>query len=261
MCVGTGARSSAPVGSADAGWLRRAAHAMGEAALEALSPTRCVGCERPGELLCAACRDRMVRIDPATACPRCGAPFGSMLCTECDASSPSALGCCLAACVFEGPAAQLVRAYKDGGERRLASVITGYLARAVLAASAAAPREYGSLAQAEAVTFIPVTAEAFSRRGFDHMEQVARACAELLGLPLLDTMVKHGRADQRRLDRAGRLRQAGSAYEVVVPVAGRHLLMLDDVITTGATLQAAARALRAAGARRVDAAALARVWG
>lgn len=261
MCVGTGARSSAPAGSADAGWLHRIAYTMGETALEALSPTRCVGCERPGELLCTACRDRMVRIDPATACPRCGAPFGSMLCTECDTSSPSALGCCLAACVFEGPVAQLVRAYKDGGERRLASVIAGYLAEEVLTASAAAPRAYGSLGQAEAVTFIPVTAEAFSRRGFDHMEQVARACAELLGLSLLDTMVKHGRADQRRLDRAGRLRQAGSAYEVVVPVAGRHLLMLDDVITTGATLQAAARALQAAGARRVDAAALARVWG
>ncbi len=261
MRVGIGARSSAPAGSAGAGWLRRTAYAMGEAALEALSPTRCVGCERSGELLCAACRDRMVRIDPATACPRCAAPFGSMLCTECDAASPSALGCCLAACVFEGPFAQLVRAYKDGGERRLAPVIAGYLARAVLTASAAAPRAYGSLARVEAVTFIPVTAEAFSRRGFDHMEQVAQACAELLGLPLLDTMVKHGRADQRRLDRAARLRQAGSAYEVVVPVAGRHLLMLDDVITTGATLQAAARALQAAGARRVDAAALARVWG
>lgn len=261
MCVGIGARWRAVEEPLDAGWLQRVAHAVGEVALEALSPTRCASCERPGELLCAACRDRVVRIDPATACPRCGAPFGSMLCTECDASSPSALGCCLAACVFDGPPSRLVRAYKDGGERRLAPLIAGYLAEAVRAAPAAAPRAFGSLARVEAVTFVPVTAEAFARRGFDHMEQVARDCAEQLGLPLLDTMVKHGRADQRRLNRADRLQQAGGAYEVVVPVAGTRLLVLDDVITTGATLQAAASALVAAGAQRVDAAALARVWG
>ena len=55
---------------------------MREAALEAISPTRCAGCERPGALVCDDCIARITPIDPAHACTRCGAPFGDVLCTR-----------------------------------------------------------------------------------------------------------------------------------------------------------------------------------
>lgn len=263
------ARSAADAGKVGreppAGELRAAGQPLGvktrELLLETLAPTRCACCERPGALLCDMCRERMVRIDPAHACPHCGAPFGELLCTECHGEA-GCVGRCVAAMVFEGPPAKIVRAYKDGGERRLASLIARSMLQAVREAEAVAPDRFaGMLSQADAVVFVPDTAEAFARRGFDHMEAVARAVAQEAGAPYLDALAKRGRADQRRLGRAGRRLQAAGAYEVVAPVRGVRVLLLDDVLTTGATLNAAAAALLRAGASRVDALAFARVWG
>lgn len=202
-----------------------------------------------------------MRVDPAFACLRCGAPFGFLLCTEC-LHVPTALDRCLAATVFDGTPARIVRAYKDGGERRLAAELASIMRNAARDAELFAPERYGGLlSRADAFAFVPVTASAFRRRGFDHMEAVARALAEMAGVPLVDALVKHGADDQRELSRDERLAHSRGAYEVVEPVLGKRLLLLDDVITTGATMNAAAEALKAAGAARVDGLAFARVWG
>ena len=255
-----------------------------EAALEVLSPTRCAGCERPGELICKECLARIQVIDPVHACLRCGAPFGDLLCTECGAGADEdaaqrgagaeratpgrsgshldgALDRCLAATVFADPVPRIIRTYKDAGERRLGALIAELMFDAAEHAEQVAPERYGGLlGHVDAVTFVPVTATAFSARGFDHMEDVARRFCELAGLPLVDALVKHGSADQRELGRAERQERSRDVYEVVEPVAGMRLLLLDDVITTGATMRAAASALHAAGAAHVDALAFARVW-
>ena len=234
--------------------LPRIAHAL----LELLSPTRCVGCERPGTLLCENCLSRIAWIDPASSCLACGAPFGAIVCTECrGAATP--LTWCMAAAAFEDPVPRLIRAYKDHGEQRAAYVIAELLAAYYRAAQERAGERLAGCAP-DAVTFVPVTAQAYRRRGFDHMEQVALITADKIGLPLVDALAKHGSADQRNFGRQGRLEQARGAYEVVARVDGRSLLLLDDVITTGATVNAAAGALLAQGASRVAALALARVW-
>lgn len=231
-----------------------------EGALEALSPTRCAGCERPGALICERCLHEFTLIDPELCCTNCGAPFGSLLCTECR-GEPGACDRVLACAVYEGPAPRIIRAYKDAGERRLARPIAELLADTAEHAEAAAPVRYtGILSAADAIVFVPVTSEAFTRRGFDHMESVARELAAISGRPLLDALAKHGRGDQRKLDRAGRLSSAEGLYQVMAPVDGLHLLLVDDVITTGATINAAAAALMHAGASSVDVLALARVW-
>ncbi len=274
---------------------------------ELLSPTRCASCERPGELVCGECLRKMTRIDPAHACPLCGAPFGELVCTECrgeatavdrclaaavfegpparivraykDGGEPlcgapfgelvctecrgeaTAVDRCLAAAVFEGPPARIVRAYKDGGERRLAVEIAQLMVGAARDAERSAPDRYaGLLSDADALVFVPVTAEAYRRRGFDHMEAVAREASRACGAPVVDALLKHGSADQREFSREERLASSRDVYEVVEDVRGARLLLLDDVITTGATVGAAAAALKRAGARRVDALAFARVW-
>ena len=228
------------------------------AMLELLSPTRCAGCEQPGTLLCPACRARMRWIDPATACLRCGAPFGAVACTECR-NAPSPLAWCLACAAYEEPVPQLVKAYKDGGERRLAAVLAELMAAQYLNAWQEAGEKLARCVP-EAIAFVPATGAAFRQRGFDHMEAVARELSSLIGLPVLDALAKHGSADQRKAGRSGRFAQARGAYEVVENVSGRSLLLIDDVITTGATVNAAGEALTAAGAARVAALALARVW-
>lgn len=235
-----------------------------DATLELLSPTRCVACEHPGALVCDACAARIVTIDPVFACLRCGAPFGSLLCTECQSESSQddqGANNCLAACVFEGVPAHIVRAYKDGGERRLAAWIAHALFDAAHRAQKAVPKRMDAFAlDADAVVFVPATPAAYRRRGFDHMEAVAREFSNLMGIPVLDALAKWDACDQRKLGRGGRLANAADAYDVVEPVAGMRLLLIDDVITTGATMGSCAEVLKRAGAVKIDCLAFARVW-
>ena len=161
-------------------------------ALEALSPTRCAGCERSGALICQDCLASLALIDPCHSCIRCGAPFGDLLCTECSVEGTSsamaeALDRCLACAVYAHPLPRIIKAYKDAGERRLAPYLAELLYDTALHAQVAASDRYGGvLSGADAVVFVPATAAAFRRRGFDHMEAIARSFCDLSGVPLLD---------------------------------------------------------------------------
>lgn len=252
-----------------------------ETARELLWPTRCVGCDLPGELLCEECRAKMPWITQRWACPRCGAPFGWLTCTECtecredapDAdprsdqpkapSSPSPLDACVCACTFEGPAARLVTCLKDAHELRLAPIIAAAMAGALEEAEAwqnpdGTPRI--DLTHTDALCFVPATPEAFARRGFDHMELVSRELARLTNIPLADVLIRDRGADQRKLSKDERARNLKNTIGVIDDVSGLSILVADDVRTSGASLNEAARALKERGAARVSAVSLARVW-
>lgn len=172
-----------------------------------------------------------------------------------------ALDRCLACAVYAHPLPRIIKAYKDAGERRLAPYLAELLYDTALHAQVVAPDRYGGvLSGADAVVFVPATAAAFRRRGFDHMEAIARPFCELSGVPLLDALVKYGHGDQRELGREERRERARGMYETVEDVRGKHLLLIDDVITTGATMAAASAELKRAGAAAVDGLAIARVW-
>ena len=99
---------------------RRFARKAADAALELLYPTRCVGCEMPGELICDECREALPWIEQRCACPVCGAAFGSMTCTGCEGDwEPRAT---VAALGFSGAAARMATCLKDYHELRLAPV-------------------------------------------------------------------------------------------------------------------------------------------
>ena len=108
--------------------------------------------------------------------------------------------------------------------------------------------------------FVPATPAAYARRGFDHMEGVSRSLSGMLGLPLADVLARPEARDQRRLGREERLANAASSTRVVGDVTGCSLLLVDDVVTTGASVRACARDLLAHGAESVTACALARTW-
>ena len=101
-----------------------------EGLAELLFPTRCAGCEMPGAVLCESCRDALPRVEPSGACPRCGAPFGYLVCTECW-SREWAFEAALAVGSLEAPLARAVVLHKDAGERRLAAVFGRLLAEQV----------------------------------------------------------------------------------------------------------------------------------
>lgn len=109
--------------------------------LETISPTRCVVCDMPGSVLCEGCVSSLPFINLALACPRCGAPFGRTLCTECPMpGSESALlhpeeafpfTQARAALSFEDGARRIISTYKDGDELRLDAVIASLLCAAI----------------------------------------------------------------------------------------------------------------------------------
>jgi len=221
------------------------------AAAELMWPPRCAGCDLPGTLLCGRCREELALIDRDSACPRCGAPDGAHGCAECGRSDLAfALGRC--AGVFEWPLDRMVRLHKDAGELRL----TGVLARLALDTAG----EWASWAQA--VVPVPASPGAVARRGFDHGASLAAEFSHLAGVPALEALRALPRRDQRGLDRE---RRALNARASIVAAAGvavpPRILVLDDVFTTGATLDAAAVALGGAGAREVRVLAVARACG
>lgn len=248
---------------------------------EALWPTRCVGCDLPGTLLCPSCRAKLPLIDPATACPRCGAPWGGLVCTECfdahgdagDAPHAPAFpfSATRAALSFESVGAALVTCYKDAGERRLAPLLAALLTRAMCADGAAAngapactmhPVESWE-GWADALVAIPPRADALRRCGFDHLAPVAERTAQWLSVPLLHPLAPaRATLDQRALDPELRQRNLSGSFAVTdaSSLPGARIVLVDDVLTTGATTSAAAEALLAGGAAEVRVAVVARVW-
>ena len=235
------------------------------AAAELAWPTRCVLCDAPGELLCETCRSHLPWFSQRWACPNCGAPFGWVSCTECGASRGELweTRACVCALPLEGVGRSLVISYKDAGERRLAPVLAAAMAVALDEASAWPAADGAARLDAselDAVCFVPATPAAYARRGFDHMEGVSRSLSGMLGLPLADVLARPEARDQRRLGREERLANAASSTCVVGDVTGCSLLLVDDVVTTGASVRACARDLLAHGAESVTACALARTW-
>lgn len=218
--------------------------------LEVLAPTRCAGCDLPGEMLCRACMEVLPRIEDMWACPRCGAPFGHLVCTECWQSEPAfSAAMCLAS--FEPPLARCMTLYKDSGERRLGRLLGTLLA--------------GRLAPwsgwADAVVPVPASRRSVRRRGFDHTRLVAEPVAHALQVPGLDLLTVRPALDQRLLGRVDRARNMAGAFALVPDArVPPRVLLVDDVMTTGATLDAAAGVLLSGGAHEVRVGAVARAW-
>lgn len=214
---------------------------IGEAFCETLWPTRCALCDKPGEVLCEACRKQLDILDLWQACPTCGAPFGFRQCDHC---TPIVAGDadtfrCTSALRYTHATGALIKTYKDKGEWRLASVMAALLADAV-------EPSWGRWAHA--VTYVSATKAAQRRRGFDHMELVAEKFSAILGIACMKTLAEPIALDQRELGRTERRANIQGRFSTCAPVAGLRLVLIDDVFTTGSTIGQARQALIEAGA-------------
>jgi len=220
-----------------------------EGLAELVFPTHCAGCELPGAVLCDACREALPRVSAECACPRCGAPFGALVCTECW-DREWAFEAALSLGEFAAPLARAVVLHKDAGERRLGPALGELLAEQVALRWPGWP---------DAVTFIPATRAAVRRRGFDHGRGIAETIAATLGVPLLELLERSAALDQRVLGRVERARNVAGSFSAR-EVSAVRVLVCDDVFTTGATLDAAAGVLLDAGVVAVRCATVARAW-
>jgi competence protein ComFC len=212
--------------------------------LDLLLPQRCVVCGCGGRQLCAVCRDELPRIEPPL-CARCGAPTAWPVerCREC-AGRRLAFASARAAVGYDVAARRLVHAWKERGLRRLASE-----AAELVSERLPAP-EVGVL------TFVPADRGRRLERGHNPAERLALELAAMWEIPCLP-LLERTRGGRQRGSSATERRTVRGAFRAT-GAAARNVAVIDDVYTTGATAAAAASALRAAGARRVEAVAFAR---
>jgi ComF family protein len=210
--------------------------------LSLLVPPRCAGCGAPPRAardpVCAACRRALPWL-PGPQCPRCALPLHGR--HECPAQH-QAFAAAWAPVAYEGVARELVAALKFRHARPLARVMAAHLAAGI-------PRGMRTLA-----TIVPVPAHPANarRRGYDQAGLLARALARRTGSPLAQPLRRSGSAlGQLGASRAERLQ--GGRVAVRARRGPRRVLLVDDVHTTGATLDACARALREAGTEEVAA--------
>lgn len=219
--------------------------------IDLVYPPRCVarGCRAPGAWLCPTCLDR-IRPLPELRCPRCAEPWltRAELCPACRADAPDfSAAFCLG--LYEGPLMDAVQALKYRGLRAVARPLAASTAQAMRWADwpPAAPGDSPPL-----VLALPSHPRRVRGRGVDHASVIAGDLAASLGWPLAPRRLRRRRitADQVGLSlRERRVNMAGAF--VSAPWEGQDLLLVDDVLTTGATARAAAEALRLAGAGRL----------
>lgn len=216
-------------------------------------PSRCLLCGDPGRNgrdLCTTCTHSLPW--NRRACGRCALPLASddRLCGAC-LLQPPPLDAVHAAFVYGYPLDRLLPRLKF--HRGLAP---GRLLSQLMATA------FAEAERPDAIVPVPLHRSRLRSRGYDQALELARPLAKALDITLRTDLLVRGKATtpQSRLDAAARHRNLRGAFTApfrTTPPA--HVVLLDDVMTTGATLHAAARTLRKAGVQRIDAWVCARV--
>lgn len=234
---------------------------LGAALLDFALPRMCVGCEgalHAGDsgLVCGRCWSRLHML-PRPQCTRCGHPSRRMpsgaiaSCAWCELLPPFVRAVRSVCWVPDGPAAAIVHALKYGGWWRAADGMGERMAR--LAFPGDVTRERAALVP------VPLAADRLRERGYNQSALLAGVVSRRWGVPVMHDALVRGRATetQTRLtpgDRAANVRGAfrATAGTHSTSVRGLHVVLVDDVVTTAATLNACATALFESGARIVS---------
>lgn len=215
-------------------------------------PPRCVLCRRVGVWLCPDCIPRLPRL-PGPVCPRCGVPVSDgALCSSCR-ETPLRLEAIRSVAPFRGPIRLAVHYLKYRHAWQLADPLGEWMAWYW--------KEHPL--PADVVVPVPLHPSRLRQRGYNQAALLAWALSRRIGLPLdADALCRvRATASQMRLKAADRRHNVEGAFHCPTDrMKGRRVLLVDDVCTTGATLEACADALREGGAREVRALTLARTF-
>jgi ComF family protein len=207
-------------------------------AVDVLFPRACAGCGAGSWPFCEACAHGLVPLRPPW-CRRCGRPSPSDV-DRCGDCPPPPITSARSAFAYQGPARDAVHRLKFSGWRGVGEALA-----AALVALGPPP--------ADAVSWVPLARGRRAERGFDQARVLARALARELGVPTGDFVRRTKEtAPQSRRSREERLRAMADAFtRIPGRRAPERLLLVDDVLTTGATASSCAAALLEAGAREI----------
>lgn len=199
-----------------------------------IAPHPCYGCGKVGSPLCSNCKYD-IENEPFAGCIVCGSASGKNgICIPCRTSYTRAW------CAGERSDAllRLIDAYKFERARACYRPLADLLVE-----------QLPELPPETVIVPIPTVASHIRERGYDHTHLIAKRVAEKTGLALQTVLVRQASAKQRGASRKDRIAQAKHAFRVRSPLLrDRPYLIVDDVVTTGATLQYAAESLRKSGA-------------
>ena len=230
------------------------ATAAARGCLDLLLPRVCAVCDRPmaggaTRLACGHCWAR-VRALPAPHCDRCGHPRTRDACGWCALLPPYVRAARSHCWIPGGTGGAIVHAFKYSGWKALAAEMGAMMARL--------PWPADVIAERSALVPLPLAASRERERGYNQSAELARAIGAIWQVPVWDDVVERSRAtetqtgltpEERRSNVSGAFRVRAGARSAL---RGAHLVLVDDVITTGATFAACARVLFAGGARIIS---------
>ena len=212
-------------------------------ALDVLFPRLCVRCGRPGAFLCSTCEATAVRIEPPV-CPVCGTPRASeSLCPSC-ASHTKSISSIRSVFRLEGVIRRAIHELKYNNLRAIAPTLAAYLTSYVASA------DYNP----DLIVPVPLHSSRQRHRGYNQSELIAAALARGTGISLdSNTLTRRRKTTSQVGSRTAheRLLNVEGAFSCKGDMRGKHILLVDDVCTTGATLESCAVALRREGAVHV----------
>jgi ComF family protein len=233
--------------------LRQSRHVL-QQLLDLIYPPCCAGCRRSGKIMCSSCQANIQPL-PQPFCQRCSTPlppYGT--CRTCH-YAPLRLSGLRAVSIYQEPLRSFIHALKYNGNTRLAEPLGHLLAQAYA--------HYGL--RADTIVPVPLHSARQQQRGYNHAQLLAEVCAAELGVPLHTDILRRHRPTLAQVHLKHNERQQNVADAFVCTPAfatrklfGATILIIDDVSTTGSTLEACAAPLFAAGAGAVGGLVLAR---
>lgn len=227
--------------------------------LELLLPESCPVCDHPAVLfpegLCCACLKQIHPLPPGQ-CPRCSLPYPGFserghLCGRC-VQNPPAFSRVITVGLYQDTLQAAIQRFKNHPRPTLDRILGGLLSEAVERFSFTTPPQL--------IVPVPLHPSRLRQRGFNQSNLLARELARRRQLPATDQLLQRTRvtAPQQQLPASLRQRNLSGALAAIQRLDGEHVLLVDDVLTTGATADTCAKTLLEAGAGQVSVAVLAR---
>lgn len=207
-----------------------------------LAPHECLNCGREGALLCAWCRADVITLLPSR-CYRCHKlTEDRQVCDKCRRGT--VLKHVWVAADYDGVIKELIHHFKFERAKGTAVVLADILDEAT---------PYFS--PETIVSYVPTATSRVRQRGYDQAAELAKAFASKRELKVMPLLYRQGQARQVGADRKERLKQLAHAFRPRNEklITGASIILIDDIVTTGATLEAASKILKKAGAKTVNA--------